>query len=125
MKVEYVKSMLGFGQELHIPAKEFRKIDSEAGARTSLMFIIKSYLHECGCGNRIFTRDLQAADSHIKRDGTIILAAQQNEGSIWCNVYSVTDGSIIPVKTSGDGINFTVNLPQKTPEKKERSRKQE
>lgn len=113
MKVEYKNAMLGEGHELHIPAAEYKRINSEAGwnDHPNLLFAVKSYLYAYQCINHIGMRDLEEAYRHIKKSGTIVLAAKSNGKQTWCEIYAITEGAIIPVIT---GIEKTINYSAKT-----------
>lgn len=113
MKVEYMTAMLGEGHELHIPSAEYRRVNSEAGwnDHQNLVFAVKSYLGICRCVNRITMRDLEEGYRHIKKNGTIVLATKSNGEENWCEIYAITEGSIIPVIT---GMEKTINYSVKT-----------
>lgn len=113
MKVEYKSAMLGEGHELHIPAAEYKRINSEAGwnDHPNLVFAVNSYLCAYQCINRITTRDLEEAYRHIKKNGTIVLVTKSNDANTWCEIYAITEGVIIPVIT---GIEKTINYSAKT-----------
>lgn len=125
MKVEYVKSTLGFGQELHVAANDFRKANSEADRsdHEGLNFAIKAFMHEYGCINNIFMKDLEEAANHIKKDGKIILTAKGDGYDVWCEVYAIADNNIIPVKIK-DGKDFKINYSEKTLQKMNSNRNQ-
>ena len=126
MKVEYKNAMLGKGHELHISSLEYKRVNSEAGwdDRPNLIFAVKSYLCSYQCVNNIIMRDLEEAYRHIKKGGTIVLATKSNGPEVWCEVYAITDGSIIPVIT---GIEKKINYSVKTLRqmKKKQNRKEE
>ena len=113
MKVEYKNAILGEGHELHIPAAEYKRVNSEAGwnDRQNLIFAVNSYLCAYQCINRITTRELEEAYRHIKKSGTIVLATKSNGENTWCEIYAITEGDIIPVIT---GIEKTINYSAKT-----------
>lgn len=113
MKVEYKNAILGEGHELHIPSAEYKRVNSEAGwnDRPNLTFAVNSYLCAYQCINRIIMRDLEEAYRHIKKNGTIALVAKSNGEDTWCEIYAITEGTIIPVVT---GIEKTVNYSAKT-----------
>lgn len=113
MKVEYKNAILGEGHELHIPAAEYKRVNSEAGwnDRQNLIFAVNSYLCAYQCINRITTRELEEAYRHIKKSGTIVLATKSNGENTWCEIYAITEGAIIPVIT---GIEKTINYSAKT-----------
>ena len=113
MKVEYKNAILGEGHELHIPAAEYKRVNSEAGWNDypNLLFAVKSYLFAYQCINHIGMRDLEEAYRHIKKSGTIALVTKSNGEVTWCEIYAITEGDIIPVIT---GIERTINLSAKT-----------
>ena len=113
MKVEYKNAIVGEGHELHIPAAEYKRVNSEAGwnDRQNLIFAVNSYLCAYQCINRITTRELEEAYRHIKKSGTIVLATKSNGEQTWCEIYAITEGTIIPVIT---GIEKTINYSAKT-----------
>ena len=113
MKVEYTNALLGEGHELHISSVEYKRVNSEAGwnDRPNLVFAVESYLCACRCINHITIRDLEEAYRHIKKNGTIALAAKSNGEETWCEVYAITEGSIIPVVT---GIEKKIQYSAKT-----------
>lgn len=125
MKVEYKNAMLGEGHELHISSSEYKRVNSETGwdDRPNLIFAVESYLCSYQCVNHIMMRDLEEAYRHIKKGGTIVLAAKSNGTEVWCEVYAITDGSIIPVIT---GIEKKINSSAKTLQqmKKKQNRKE-
>ena len=122
MKVEYKNAMLGEGHELHIPAAEYKRINSEAGwnDHPNLLFAVKSYLYAYQCINHIGMRDLEEAYRHIKINGTIALVTKSNGEETWCEIYAITEGDIIPVIT---GIEKTINYSAKTMRKKKNIQK--
>ena len=71
------------------------------------------------------SRDLEEAYRHIKKNGTIVLATKTDGMVNWCELYAVTEGDIIPVITSNDGSEFTINFSNKTIREKNRIRKEE
>ena len=113
MKVEYKNAILGEGHELHIPAAEYKRVNSEAGWNDypNLLFAVKSYLFAYQCINHIGMRDLEEAYRHIKKSGTIALVTKSNGEVTWCEIYAITEGDIIPVIT---GIERTINFSAKT-----------
>ena len=113
MKVEYKNAILGDGHELHIPSEEYKRVNSEAGwnDRPNLIFAVNSYLCAYRCINRVATRDLEEAYRHIKKNGTIVLVPKTNGEQTWCEVYAITEGTIIPVIT---GMERTINYSAKT-----------
>ena len=113
MKVEYKNAILGEGHELHIPAAEYKRVNSEAGwnDHPNLIFAVNSYLNAYQCINRVTTRDLEEAYRHIKKTGTIALVTRSNGEVTWCEIYAITEGAIIPVIT---GIEKTINYSAKT-----------
>lgn len=113
MKVEYTNAMLGEGHELHISSVEYKRVNSEAGwnDRQNLVFAVESYLYVYRCINRITMRDLEEAYRHIKKNGTIALIAKSNGEETRCEIYAITEGSIIPVIT---GMEKTINYSAKT-----------
>jgi hypothetical protein len=113
MKVEYKNAILGEGHELHIPAAEYKRVNSEAGwnDHPNLIFAVNSYLNAYQCINRVATRDLEEAYRHIKKTGTIALVTRSNGEVTWCEIYAITEGAIIPVIT---GIEKTINYSAKT-----------
>ena len=113
MKVEYKNAILGEGHELHIPAAEYKRVNSEAGwnDRQNLIFAVNSYLCAYQCINRITTREPEEAYRHIKKSGTIVLTTKSNGENTWCEIYAITEGAIIPVIT---GIEKTINYSAKT-----------
>ena len=122
MKVEYKNAMLGEGHELHIPAAEYTRVNSEAGwnDHPNLLFAVKSYLCAYQCINHIGMRDLEEAYRHIKKNGTIVLVTKSNGEVTWCEIYAITEGAIIPVIT---GIERTVNFSAKTMREKKNIQK--
>lgn len=122
MKVEYANAMLGEGHELHISSVEYKRVNSEAGwnDRPNLFFAVKSYLNAYQCINRITMRDLEEAYRHIKKTGTIALVTKSNGEENWCEVYAITEGSIIPVIT---GMKRTINYSAKTMQEKKKHQK--
>lgn len=126
MKVEYVTSSLGTGTELHISSAEYKRVNSEAGwsDRANMLFAVKAYGNENQCVNAIKSRDLEEAYRHIKKVGTIALVAKTNEMAVWCEVYAITEGDIIPVITSKDGHEFTINYSSKTRQQMKRNQKE-
>ena len=123
MKVEYKNAMLGDGHELHIPSAEFKRANSEAGwnDRQNLIFAVNSYLCIYRCINRITTRDLEEAYRHIKKTGTIALVTKSNGEETWCEIYAITEGTIIPVIT---GLEKTINYSAKTMRELKNNQKQ-
>lgn len=119
MKVEYKNAMLGNGHELHISSAEYKRVTSEAGwnDHQNLVFAVDSYLCICQCCNRIAMRDLEEAYRHIKKNGTIVLTTKSNGDDTWCEIYAITEGSIIPVIT---GIEKTINYSAKTIQEKKK-----
>ena len=113
MKVEYKSAMLGDGHELHISATEYKRVNSEAGwdDRENLLFAVNSYLNAYQCINHIRMRDLEEAYRHIKKTGTIALVTKSNGEVNWCEVYAITEGTIIPVIT---GMDSRINYSAKT-----------
>lgn len=113
MNVEYKNAILGEGHELHIPAAEYKRVNSEAGwnDHPNLIFAVNSYLNAYQCINRVTTRDLEEAYRHIKKTGTIALVTRSNGEVTWCEIYAITEGAIIPVIT---GIEKTINYSAKT-----------
>ena len=67
-------------------------------------------------------RDLEEAYRHIKKDGSIILLVKRIDRFAWCELYAVSDGCIIPVITSNDGLNFEHNRSLKTKKEMENSK---
>jgi len=126
MKVEYITSSLGTGTELHISSDEYKRINSESGwnEHPNLMFAIRSYVRENQCTNKIITRDLDEAYRHIKKVGTIALVTQTDGDVVWCELYAITEGEIIPVITSKDGREFNINYSSKTLRQMKRSQKE-
>lgn len=122
MKVEYKSAMLGEGPELHIPAAEFKRVNSEAGwnDHPNLLFAVKSYLCAYQCINHVGMRDLEEAFRHIKKTGTIVLATKSNGEVTWCEIYAITEGAIIPVIT---GMEKTINYSAKTMREKKNIQK--
>lgn len=116
MKVEYVTSTLGVGTELHISSAEYKRIHSEDGFsdNPNLMFAVRSYVKTNLSTNTIIGRDLEEAFRHIKKSGNIVLATKTDGVNAWCEIYAVTEGEIIPVKTSKDGNHFQINYSAKT-----------
>ena len=113
MKVEYKSAMLGDGHELHISAAEYKRVNSEAGwdDHPNLLFAVKSYLNAYQCVNYIGNRDLEEAYRHIKKTGTIALVTKSNGEVNWCEVYAITEGTIVPVIT---GMDSRINYSAKT-----------
>lgn len=126
MKVEYTTSSLGIGTELHISAAEYKRVNSEAGwsEHSNLMFAVRAYVRENQCTNIIKNRDLEEASRHIKKVGTIALVAKTNGEVVWCEVYAITEGKIIPVITSEDGHEFVTNYSSKTIHQMNRNRQE-
>ncbi len=126
MKVEYKKSSLGIGTELHVSIEEYKRVNSEAGwhEREALMFAIRAYCREINSTRRIVGRDLEEAARHIKKIGTIVLATKANETAAWHEIYAITEGEIIPVITSADGEEFDINYSSKTLREKRRIQKE-
>lgn len=124
MKVEYMNAVLGEGHELHISSAEHKRVTSEAGwnDHQNLIFAVDSYLCICRCCNRITMRDLEEAYRHIKKNGTIVLTTKSNGDDTWCEIYAITEGSIIPVIT---GIEKTINYSAKTLQEKKKYQKYE
>lgn len=116
MKVEYVTSTLGIGTELHISSSEYRRVHCEDGYsdNPNLMFAVRSYVKANLSTNTITGRDLEEASRHIKKSGNIVLATKTDGVNAWCEIYAVTEGEIIPVKTSEDGNHFQINCSAKT-----------
>ena len=116
MKVEFVSSTLGVGTELHISSAEYKRINSEEGWNDypNLRFAVQSYTTANHCENTIHIRDLEEAFRHIKKTGTIVLATKTDGEIEWCEVYVITDGEIIPVITSNDGIQKIINYSNAT-----------
>lgn len=113
MKVEYMKARLGEGHELHISSEEYKRVNSEAGwdEHPSLVFAVQSYVRQNECISDIRMRDVEEAYRHIKKRGTILLTTKSDGDDRWCEIYTVTDGEIIPIRT---GIEGTINLSSKT-----------
>ena len=124
MKVEYKNAVLGSGHELHISSVEYKRVNSEDGwnDRDNLIFAVDSYLCVYRCINRITMRDLEEAYRHIKKNGTIVLTTESNGEDTWCEIYAITEGTIIPVIT---GIEKTINYSAKTMQEKKKHQKHE
>lgn len=122
MIVEYKGAIMGDGHELHISSVEYKRVNSEAGwnDRQNLTFAVKSYLNAYQCINHITLRDLEEAYRHIKKNGTIVLATKSNGEDNWCEIYAITEGSIIPVIT---GVEKTINYSAKTKQQQKRIHK--
>lgn len=127
MKIEYVTSSLGIGTELHISAAEYKRVNSESGFNdhANMLFAVKSYAIANESTKIYRSRDLEEAYRHIKKNGTIVLATKTDGMVNWCELYAVTEGDIIPVITSNDGSEFTINFSNKTIREKNRIRKEE
>ena len=127
MKIEYVTSSLGIGTELHISAAEYKRVNSEAGFNdhANMLFAVKAYAIANESTKIYRSRDLEEADRHIKKNGTIVLATKTDGTVNWCELYAVTEGDIIPVITSNDGSEFTIDFSNKTIREKNRIRKEE
>ena len=65
-------------------------------------------------------RDLEEAYRHIKKSGTIALATKSNGEENWCEIYAITEGSIIPVIT---GMEKTINYSAKTMQQMKKNQK--
>lgn len=126
MKIEFVTSTLGIGTELHISAAEYKRVNSEAGFSdcSNMLFAVKTYAIANQSTKRFLSRDLEEAFRHIKKTGTIVLATKTDGTVNWCELYAVTEGVIIPVITSWDGIDFSINYSNKTIREKNRIRKE-
>ena len=127
MKIEYVTSSLGIGTELHIYAAEYKRVNSEFGFNdhANMLFAVKAYAIANESTKIYRSRDLEEAYRHIKKNGTIVLATKTDGMVNWCELYAVTEGDIIPVITSNDGSEFTINFSNKTIREKNRIRKEE
>lgn len=127
MKIEYVASSLGIGTELHISAAEYKRVNSEAGFsdRSNMLFAVKAYAIANESTKIYRSRDLEEAYRHIKKTGTIVVATKSDGMVNWCELYAVTEGDIIPVITSNDGSEFTIDFSNKTIREKNRIRKEE
>lgn len=127
MKIEFVTSTIGVGTELHISAVEYKRVNSETGYsdRPNLLFAIKAYAIANQSTNIIRSRDLEEAFRHIKKAGTIVLATKTGGMVSWCELYVITEGEIIPVLTSTDGSDFSINYSNKTTREINRIRKEE
>ena len=127
MKIEYVTSSLGIGTELHISAAEYKRVKSESGFNdhANMLFAVRAYAIANESTKIFRSRDLEEAYRHIKKNGTIVLATKTDGMVNWCELYAVTEGDIIPVITSNDGSEFTINFSNKTIREKNRIRKEE
>lgn len=127
MKIEYVTSTIGIGTELHISATEYKRGNREAGFddHSNMMFAVRAYVAVNQSTNIIRSRDLLEAFRHIKKTGTIVLATKTDRTVNWCELYVVTKEDIIPVITSNNGSEFTINFLNKTIREKNRIRKEE
>lgn len=127
MKIEYVTSSLGIGTELHISAAEYKRVHSESGFNdhANMLFAVKAYAIANESTKIYRSRDLEEAYRHIKKNGTIVLATKTDGMVNWCELYAVTEGDIIPVITSNDGSEFTINFSNKKIREKNRIRKEE
>ncbi len=116
MKVEYVTSRFGMGSELHISSAEYKRVCSEEdwADRENLKFAVSSYVNFYQCENRISLREVEEAFRHIKKTGTIILAAKSNGICNWCEVYVITEGDLITVISSENGYDIIINKSDKT-----------
>lgn len=127
MKIEYVTSSLGIGTELHISAAEYKRVNSEAGFgdHSNMLFAVKAYAIANESSKIYRSRDLEEAYRHIKKTGTIVLATKTDGTVNWCELYVITEGKIIPVITSNDGRDFSINYSSKTTREMNRIRKEE
>lgn len=119
MIVEYKKSYIGDGFDLIISSDAFKAANSEAGwdDHNAMMFAIKTYCeHYEHSDVREFIggRDIEEAARHIKGKGSIVITAKQGYGTTWCEIYAISDGSIIPVKTRNNDGDFVINYSAKT-----------
>lgn len=90
-----------------------------------MMFAVKTYVIANQSANIIRSRDLEEAFRHIKKVGTIVLTTKTNGNVNWCELFAIAEGNIIPVITSRDGIDFSINYSNKTIRKKNQIRKEE
>lgn len=127
MKIEFVTSTLGIGTELHISAAEYKRVNSKEGAsdRSNMIFAVKAYAIANQSTKIFLNRDLEEAFRHIKKNGTIVIATKTDGIVNWCELYAVAEGTIIPVITSNNGSEFTINFSNKTIREKNRIRKEE
>ncbi len=121
MIIEYKKSTVGgIGYDLCISSDAYKRANTEEGwnDHNAMMFAVRAY---CNCykshdlENIIGGQDIEEAYRHIKNKGTILITAKKDfYGNAWCEIYTVTDGGIIPVKTKDSNGNIVINYSAKT-----------
>lgn len=89
-----------------------------------MIFAVKAYAIANQSTKMFLSRDLEEAFRHIKKTGTIVIATKTDGTVNWCELYVVTEGDIIPVITSNNGSEFTINFSNKTIREKNQIRKE-
>ena len=127
MKIEYVTSSLGIGTELHISAAEYKRVNSEAGFNdhANMLFAVKAYAIANESNKNISKQRFRGSVPPHQKKWNDCVSDKNGWNGKWCELYAVTEGDIIPVITSNDGSEFTIDFSNKTIREKNRIRKEE
>lgn len=129
MKVEYVDSAIGIGQDLVIEGKEYASAKDKATFdMNSLMYILRSYQTYANIpGNlRIRSRDIEEAFRWCGKSGYIRLVtihcySEEDEFNI-CKVYAEKNRKtvlVVDINEQGKEVNLSPQTLEETRKRKE------